>query len=452
MVIAIPLRDRARQTVGVLALFSPVPGGPARTLAFAEALSGTAAVAIETQRLLEARKALLDAFIRLVAGAIDAKSPYTGGHCQRVPELTFMLAEAACAAKDGPFKDFSLSDEQWEALHIAGWLHDCGKVTTPEYVVDKATKLETIYDRIHEIRMRFEVLKRDAADRLLEGHRRRRRPRPRRHAELERQLAALDEEFAFVAGCNEGGEFMDPKKVERLARSPRAPGCAPSTTASASRTTRERARIARRRRRLPAVERLLDDKPEHVIARTHADRCRRTIPGASSSQVPEHKYNRGELHNLAIARGTLTAEERYIINHHIVQTIIMLSQLPFPSHLKSVPEIAGGHHEKMDGTGYPKRLERERDEPGRADDGDRRHLRGAHRGRPARTRRRKTLSEALKIMSFMKRDQHIDPELFDLFLTSGVFRRYAERFLRPEQIDEVDIAPYLGAVPARAAG
>ncbi len=131
-------------------------------LAFAEALSGTAAVAIETQRLLEARKALLDAFIRLVAGAIDAKSPYTGGHCQRVPEITFMLAEAACAAKDGPFKDFELSDEQWEALHIAGWLHDCGKVTTPEYVVDKATKLETIYDRIHEIRMRFEVLKRDA--------------------------------------------------------------------------------------------------------------------------------------------------------------------------------------------------------------------------------------------------------------------------------------------------
>jgi hypothetical protein len=126
-----------------------------------------------------------------------------------------MLAAAACAAKDGPFKDFDLSEEQWEALHIAGWLHDCGKVTTPEYVVDKATKLETIYDRIHEIRTRFEVLKRDAQIEYwksisIGGDREALRD------QLERQLAALDEEFAFVAGCNEGGEFLDPKKVERL--------------------------------------------------------------------------------------------------------------------------------------------------------------------------------------------------------------------------------------------
>jgi hypothetical protein len=148
--VAMPLRDRNGETVGALALF--VPGGErpsAARLAFGEALSGAAAIAIETQRLLEARKALLDSFIRLVAGAIDAKSPYTGGHCQRVPELTLMLARAACDAKEGPFRDFDLSEEDWEALQIASWLHDCGKVTTPEYVVDKATKLETIYDRIH---------------------------------------------------------------------------------------------------------------------------------------------------------------------------------------------------------------------------------------------------------------------------------------------------------------
>ena len=212
VVVAIPLRDRARQTVGILALFSPgaVIPSPER-LAFAEALSGTAAVAIETQRLLEARKALLDAFIRLVAGAIDAKSPYTGGHCQRVPELTFMLAEAACAAKEGPFKDFALSDEQWEALHIAGWLHDCGKVTTPEYVVDKATKLETIYDRIHEIRMRFEVLKRDAQIECWKGIAAG-ADGERLRAELERQLAALDEEFAFVAGVQRRRRVHGPEE------------------------------------------------------------------------------------------------------------------------------------------------------------------------------------------------------------------------------------------------
>src|SRR3990167_8601037 len=131
-------------------------------IAFVEAVSGVAALCIESQRLLDQQKKLLDAFIQLIAGAIDAKSPYTGGHCQRVPEITLMLARAAAASEDAAFSDYQPTDEEWEALHIAAWLHDCGKVTVPEYVVDKATKLETIYDRIHEVRMRFEVLKRDA--------------------------------------------------------------------------------------------------------------------------------------------------------------------------------------------------------------------------------------------------------------------------------------------------
>jgi HD-GYP domain-containing protein (c-di-GMP phosphodiesterase class II) len=442
-VVAIALRDRNRDTVGALALFVPGTERPSDArLAFAEALSGTAAVAIETQRLLEARKALLDSFIRLVAGAIDAKSPYTGGHCQRVPELTLMLARAACEARDGPFADFDLSDEEWEALQIASWLHDCGKVTTPEYVVDKATKLETIYDRIHEVRMRFEILKRDAEIQCWKAVASGSDAREAR-ASLERQLAVLDEEFAFVAGCNEGGEFMDPAKVERLKA---------IATRTWQRTLDDRIGIsheekARKERvpaaALPVTERLLDDKPEHLIERAPGDRMPADNPWGFKLDVPTLKYNRGELANLAIGRGTLTEEERYVINHHIVQTIVMLSQLPFPKHLKRVPEIAGGHHEKMDGTGYPKRLARaEMSLTARmmaiADifealtAADRPYKKG------------KTLSEALKIMSFMRRDRHVDPDLFDLFLTSGVYRRYAERFLRPEQIDAVDVAQYVG--------
>jgi HD-GYP domain-containing protein (c-di-GMP phosphodiesterase class II)/fumarate reductase subunit D len=440
---AIPLRDRNLDTVGTLALFFPGDERPGDDrLAFAEALSGTAAVAIETQRLLEARKALLDAFIRLVAGAIDAKSPYTGGHCQRVPELTAMLARAACAATEGPFADFDLSEEEWEALQIASWLHDCGKVTTPEYVVDKATKLETIYDRIHEVRMRFEVLKRDAEiacwKAVAAGG-----DAAALRAALDRQLALLDEEFAFVAGCNEGGEFMAPDKIARLkAIAARTWGRTLDDRIGVSHE--EKTRKARMpAASLPATERLLDDKPEHVIERAPGDRMPADNPWGFKLDVPELKYNRGELANLAIGRGTLTEEERYVINHHIVQTIVMLSQLPFPKHLKNVPEIAGGHHEKMDGTGYPKRLARgEMSLAARmmaiADifealtAADRPYKKG------------KTLSEALKIMSFMRRDQHVDPDLFDLFLTSGVYRRYAERFLRPEQIDAVDVAQYVG--------
>jgi HD-GYP domain-containing protein (c-di-GMP phosphodiesterase class II) len=439
--IAIPLRNRAGEALGVLALLAHDAARPSEErLAFAQALSGTAAVAIETQRLLEARKALLDAFIRLVAGAIDAKSPYTGGHCQRVPELTLMLARAACDADAGPFKDFRLSEEEWEALQIASWLHDCGKVTTPEYVVDKATKLETLYDRIHEIRMRFEVLKRDAEiaywRRVAEGA-----SREDLRPELEATIARLDEDYRFLASCNEGGEFMDPAKVARL-REIGARTWLRTLDDRIGISHEERARKARTPApALPVTEPLLADKPEHVIERPPGD----GLPdGEFRMSVPELKYNRGELYNLSIGRGTLTEEERYVINHHIVQTIVMLSQLPFPKHLKEVPQIAGGHHEKMDGTGYPKRLKRDEmswtarmmaiaDIFEALTAVDRPYKKG------------KTLSEALKIMSFMRRDQHIDPELFELFLTSGIYWTYAEKFLRPEQMDRVDIAQYVTA-------
>ena len=451
VVTAIPLIDRARETVGVLALFQPGTEQPsAAQLAFVEALSGTAAVAIETQRLLEARKALLDAMIRLLADAIDAKSPYTGGHCARVPELTLMLARAACDAKGGPYRDFDLRDEEWEAVQIASWLHDCGKVTTPEYVVDKATKLETIHNRIHEVRMRFEVIKCDAEiafwKRIAEGG-----DRAAAAAALERERATLDEEFAFVAGCNEGGEFMDPSKLARL-----------HTIAGRTwlRTLDDRIGLSQDEKSrfagtpppaLPVAEHLLADKPEHVIARAPGDAMPADNPWGFRLQAPLHRHNRGELHNLAVARGTLTEEERYVINHHIVQTIMMLSRLPFPKHLRSVPEIAGGHHEKMDGTGYPKGLHASEMSPvarmmAIADIFE--ALTAADRP----YKKAKKLSEALAIMDAMKRDHHVDPDLFDLFLTSGVFRRYAERFLPPEQIDDVDIGPFLGPVPAHVAG
>src|SRR4029079_14459031 len=210
--IVIPLLGRTGRLVGVLCNFlgpgTPVPSK--ERMALVEAFAGAAAVSIDQQRLLQAEKNLLDAFIGLVAGAIDAKSPYTGGHCQRVPELTDMLARAAHDSKEGPFAGFTLDEDEWEALRIASWLHDCGKVTTPEYVVDKATKLETLYDRIHEVRMRFEVMKRDAYIEYLEaiaaGA-----DQPAQRAKLETTLATLDEEFAFVARCNTGGEFMPPE-------------------------------------------------------------------------------------------------------------------------------------------------------------------------------------------------------------------------------------------------
>jgi HD-GYP domain-containing protein (c-di-GMP phosphodiesterase class II) len=436
-----PMRSRGGETIGVVCVFTRGDALPSpERLALVEAFAGVSAVAIDNQRLLLAQKALLDAFIALVAGAIDAKSPYTGGHCQRVPQLANMLTRAVCDWKEGPYADFDLSEDEWEALHIAGWLHDCGKVTTPEYVVDKATKLETIHDRIHEIRVRFEVLKRDAEIACLKAvaaggdeHQLR--------AALESELRALDEEFAFVAGCNVGGEFMAPEKIQRLKQI--AQRTWQRTLDDRLGVSWEEARRLERRSapKLPVTEHVLADKPEHIIEREPKDLMPPDNPWGFKLKVPAHRYNRGELYNLSVARGTLTEEERYKINDHVMQTIMMLSQLPFPRHLKQVPEIAGGHHEKTDGTGYPKCLTREQmSVPARvlaiAD------IFEALTAVDRPYKKGKTLSEAVKIMSFMKKDRHIDPDLFDIFLKAGVYRDYAKRFMRPQYIDEVDVGAY----------
>ena len=440
--IAVPLFNRQRKLVGAVLLLR-AKAADAALLSFIEAFSGLAAASLETRELIHAQKALFEAFIQLIAGAIDAKSPYTGGHCARVPELTKMLARAACDATHGPYKDFKLSDEEWEAVHVASWLHDCGKVTTPEYVVDKATKLETIYDRIHEVRMRFEVLKRDAEiaiwRRIAAGG-----DRAALQAELEAQWKQLDADFAFVASCNEGGEFMAPERIERLQR---------LAERTWLRTLDDRIGISIEERErkaripvqtLPATEKLLADRPDHLFERRPQDRIPEDNRWGFRVNVPQLLYNRGELYNLSVGRGTLADEDRYKINEHMIQTIIMLSALPFPKHLRQVPEIAGGHHEKMDGNGYPKRLKREDMSPlarmmAIAD------IFEALTAVDRPYKKGKTLSEAIRIMSSMKKDHHVDPELFDLFLASGTYRRYAEKFMKPEQIDDVDIDGYLSA-------
>ncbi|MGF6113603.1 HD domain-containing phosphohydrolase [Pseudomonas frederiksbergensis] len=453
--IGIRLRNRHNETVGLLILLLADSGNqsdleklrPDR-IAFLQAVSGAAAVSIESQRLQAKQKQLLDAFIQLLAGAIDAKSPYTGGHCQRVPALTLMLAQAAAASQAPAFSGYHPTEDEWEALHIAAWLHDCGKVTTPEYVVDKATKLETLNDRIHEIRTRFEVLKRDAWINYwqaiaLGGD-------EHHLAELRNaNLAGLDDDFAFIARCNLGGEAMAEADLQRLNL---------IAQRTWTRTLDDRLGVSweenRRQARtpaptLPVSEPLLADKPEHLLERAEGELIPQDNPWGFKLDVPQHKYNRGELYNLSIARGTLTREERYIINHHMVQTILMLSHLPFPGHLNNVAEIAGGHHEKMDGTGYPKQLKREdMSLPARmmaiADIFE--ALTAADRP----YKKAKSLSEALGIMATMCRDAHIDPELFGLFINEQIYRQYAEQFLDPKQIDAVDPASLLVKAGLRA--
>ena len=446
--LTVPLAPRDGEVIGVLQFINaldPVTGAVTRfspeLSRFVSAMASQAAVALDNHQLVEALERLMDALIRLLAGAIDAKSAYTGGHCERVPELAFMLAEEACKVETGPLAEFRFaSEEEWREFRIGAWLHDCGKVTTPEYVVDKATKLETLYNRIHEIRTRFEVLLRDAEIECLRA-----RLAGEDAEAAERRLAdrkaQLQDDYAFVAACNQGGEVMAPERAARLqAIAARTWQRHFDDRLGLSQAEENRIRAVPAPT-LPVVEQLLADKPEHIIPRGQ-DRQHDPRHGFQV-QVPEHLYNLGEVYNLSVGRGTLTPEERYKINEHIIQTIVMLDGLPYPKNLRRVPEYAGTHHETLDGTGYPRRLGAgQLSVPARimaiAD------IFEALTASDRPYKKAKTLSQAVAMLADFKQQRHIDADLFELFLRSGVYRRYGERFLSPEQNDAVDIERYLG--------
>ncbi|SHO56583.1 HD domain-containing phosphohydrolase [Vibrio quintilis] len=386
---------------------------------------------------------LVDSFIQLIAQAIDEKSPYTGGHCARVPELAIMLAEAAEKSDLPAFRSFKLTtEEQWREFRVAAWLHDCGKVTTPEYIIDKGSKLETIYNRIHEIRMRFEVLWRDAEiehwQRMAAGQ-----SEEASKAVLIARHQQIRDDFAFIAQCNVGSDNMGEKDVLRIQHIARQVWMRHLDNRLGLSPEEARQIVVTEEQPLPVREFLLADSPEHLIPWAISPRDR--VAEDIRMEIPEYQANLGEIYNLSVRRGTLTHEDRFRINEHIIATIHMLDALPFPDELSRVPEIAGGHHEKLDGTGYPKQLT--------ADElsMEARILAIADvfealtaSDRPYKNM--KTLSKAIGIMAKMVQDNHLDGDLFKLFLSGRVYARYAERFLEASQCDEVDIYQYLGIV------
>jgi HD-GYP domain-containing protein (c-di-GMP phosphodiesterase class II) len=397
--LTVPMRNYEREIIGVLQLINAHDPASGEIVAFsasdqrlAESLASQAAIALTNRMLINQLEHLFESFINLINNAIDEKSPYTGGHCQRVPVLTMLLAEAVNDTTEGPLKDFHMSDKDRYELKIAGLLHDCGKVTTPVHVVDKATKLETIFDRVHLIDTRFEVLKRDAEiDSLKKRTGMAGMEAAEEEKRLRERLRALDDDRKFLHACNVGTERMREDDMERVRR------------------------IAAYRWR---------DMQGHDVSFLTDD----------------------EVKNLTIRSGTLTEDERKIINHHIVATIRMLESLPWPSHLTNVPEYAGGHHERMDGKGYPKGLKREEMSVqarcmGIAD------IFEALTAKDRPYKKGKTLSESLEILGKFKQNGHIDPDLFDVFVRQKVYRRYAEMFLDPDQIDAVDEAKIPGYRP-----
>ena len=401
--LTLPMLNHENELIGVLQLINAKSNIDNQIIEFSkvaqrigESLASQAAIALTNNKLIGQFRELFESFINLMSEAIDKKSPYNGAHCRRVPTLTMMIADAACQADYGIFKDFDLDDDQRYELKIAGLLHDCGKVTTPVHVIDKATKLETIFDRIHLINTRFEVLKRDAEISFLQQKMAAIESGnlsiiPELEAAFQQKLAQYSSDQDFLRICNIGGEFMRDEYKERL--------------------------------QIIATYRWIDPQ------------------GVETNFLTEN-----EVYNLNISRGTLTEEERKIINDHIVVTIEMLEQLPYPRNLRRVPEYAGGHHERMDGKGYPKGLTREQMSlPARmmgiAD------IFEALSAKDRPYKKGKTLTECLQILGNMKINNHIDPDLFDLFVSEKVYMRYANEYLDPDQIDEVDENKIPGYTP-----
>jgi len=441
--IHVPLLSRDGTTKGQLELFFKQKPQEEQ-IAFCQALAGSATVALETASLIQVQKELFDSLITMVAGAIDAKSPYTGKHCSRVPILTQWLAEVACSSNHGVFASFQLSSNEWEALRLAAWLHDCGKITTPEHVVDKATKLETIYNRIHEVRMRFELIKKEAETQFWKqcfqgGSKEDLLPK------LQNTHRILDEEFAFIANCNLGGEAMQQKELDRI-----------QTIAQRTwiRTLDDRLGLSMEERKrgaaeapasLPCEEPLLADKTIHRFARPEQSMQDSEKFSRFNLVIPELIENNGELHNLSIQRGTLNEEERSRINLHIVETILILESMNFPAHLADVPAIAGAHHERVDGAGYPLGLKVD-EMPAQARMMAIADVFEALTASDRPYKAAKPLSVAMNIMVGMVNDHHLDADLFRLFVEQGIHRRYANQFLQSDQIDALDDEALLAAI------
>ncbi|HKA42723.1 MAG TPA: HD domain-containing phosphohydrolase [Burkholderiales bacterium] len=399
--LTVPMKNHEGEIIGVLQLINARDAATAAVVPFsetdqhlAESLASQAAIALTTRLLINHLENLFESFISLINAAIDDKSKYTGGHCQRVPALTMLLAEAVNNNQVGPLKNFTMTDVDRYELKIAGLLHDCGKVTTPVHVVDKATKLQTIYDRISLIDTRFEVVKRDAEIALLKSQIQALQSGQANggsRTELAARIREIEDDREFLRRTNVGGEGMKDEDIARV--------------------------------------RAISEKYRW-----------RNVEGLPAAFLTEE-----ELGNLTIRYGTLTAAERQVINHHIEVTIQMLEALPWPNHLKNVAEYAGGHHERMDGKGYPRGLQREQMSiqarcMGIAD------IFEALTAKDRPYKKGKTLTEALTILGKFKLNGHIDPDLFDVFMWQKVYETYAKQFLDLDQIDDVDVARIPGYV------
>ena len=383
--LAVPMKNHENDLVGVLQLINAKSNKTNNIVSFseedqklAESLASLAAVAISNKQLIDNFNNLFNSLVKLIATAIDEKSTHTSGHCKRLPAVTMLLAEAANASEQDELKDFSMTKEDRFELEMAAWLHDCGKLTTPDFVMEKSTKLERIVDRIELVDLRLTSMVHEAEVEKLTALMNHKDP-DEVNKNYQEKIELYSEVRAFFHLHNEGSEQMHKEEIAKV--------------------------------------------HEWANLKWH------------DSDGIEHKLlTENELENLCIIKGTLTEEERTIINNHIVATIKMLDTLPFPKHLQNVPEYAGGHHERVDGKGYPKGLRKdEMSVQARI-----MAIADVFEALTAQDRPYKApmkLSKVVSILKKMSETGHIDPVLFDVFIDGKVHLNYAKEFLPAEQND-----------------
>ncbi|MFA7084887.1 MAG: MBL fold metallo-hydrolase, partial [Arcobacteraceae bacterium] len=298
--LVVPMINHEGDVIGVLQLLNKQDENSVTIEFTAEdeklilSMGSQAAISIANRELIHDLENLLNSFIKTIATAIDEKSPYTGGHIGRVAEIAEMFMDAI-NEDETLYKDKFYNEDEIKEIKTAAWMHDIGKITTPEYVVDKARKLQTIHDRISEVEVRFELLKKQKELEYFKAVFAAKEINIKKSLEEEFQkvISQLSDDFEFIKTSNTGGEFMEDAKIKRI-----------------------------------------EEIAQHKIV----------INGNEQNLLSEN-----EVYNLSIRKGTLTAEERLIINNHSLISIKMLESLPFPKKLKEIPRIAGGHHEKICG-------------------------------------------------------------------------------------------------------
>jgi HD-GYP domain-containing protein (c-di-GMP phosphodiesterase class II) len=380
--LVIPMKNHENDVIGVLQLINAKDIQTGDVISFSESfeelthsLASQAAVAITNVKLIQDMENLFNSFVKVMATAIDEKSPVTAGHIRRVAELTCKMANTITEKKEGPFANVYFDKDQLNELKIAGWMHDIGKVATPVQIIEKGKKLESIFDRVNYIALRFHYITKTVE---VEAYKKKvellEQKAPKEEIdnlerETEKKLQEIEESTNLVMICNEPGEYLEDEKIEKLGK----------------------------------------------LAKMTYKEGEKQLPLLSED----------ELLNLSIRKGSITEAERQKMQDHAAISLKMLEQIPFTKKLKNIPLFAGAHHEYLNGKGYPKGLK-----------GDEIPLEGrilavvdvaealSAQDRPYK--KAMPMEQVYKILGFMVKDGELDPQVVDLIIKEKVLERYLE--------------------------